>query len=279
VKKLIFFFILFTTNTFNLFSQQNYTISGYILDKSSDEAIIGANIIISELSSGTISNTYGFYSITVPAGEYIFNYSILGYSEQNKKINIQQNQTINIFLEQSFEELDEVTVTIDSEKIDIDKPVISLNKLSGQTIRQTPVVFGESDLLKSIQLLPGVSSAGDGSSGFNVRGGAADQNLILFDEAIIYNSSHLFGLFSVFNSDAIKEVQLYKGGIPASYGGRISSVLDVFQKDGNKNKLSYNGGIGAISSRFLIEGPIQKKQKLIFSCIPWNICSFISKIH
>ena len=260
MKKLIFFFILFTTNTFNLFSQQNYTISGYILDKSSDEAIIGANIIISELSSGTISNTYGFYSITVPAGEYIFNYSILGYTEQNKKINIQQNQIINIFLEQSFEELDEVTVTIDSEKIDIDKPVISLNKLSGQTIRQTPVVFGESDLLKTIQLLPGVSSAGDGSSGFNVRGGAADQNLILFDEAIIYNSSHLFGLFSVFNSDAIKEVQLYKGGIPASYGGRISSVLDVFQKDGNKNKLSYNGGIGAISSRFLIEGPIQKNK-------------------
>ena len=115
-------------------------------------------------------------------------------------------------------------------------------------------------MLKSIQLLPGVSSAGDGSSGFNVRGGAADQNLILFDEAIIYNSSHLFGLFSVFNSDAIKEVQLYKGGIPASYGGRISSVLDVFQKDGNKNKLRYNGGIGAISSRFLIEGPIQKNK-------------------
>ena len=141
VKKLVFFFILFTTNNFNLFSQQNYTISGYILDKSSDEAIIGSNIIISELSSGTISNTYGFYSITVPAGEYIFNYSILGYSEQNKKINIQQNQTINIFLEQSFEELDEVTVTIDSEKIDIDKPVISLNKLSGQALHAKTLGF------------------------------------------------------------------------------------------------------------------------------------------
>jgi hypothetical protein len=177
VKKLLFFFILITTNTFNIFSQQNYTISGYILDKSSDEAIIGASIIIPDLSSGTISNTYGFYSITVPSGEYILNYSILGYTEQNKKINLQQNQTINILLEQSFEELDEVTVSIDSEKIDIDKPVLSLNKLSGQTIRQTPVVFGESDLLKSIQLLPGVSSAGDGSSGFNVRGGGADQNL------------------------------------------------------------------------------------------------------
>ena len=141
MKKLLFFLILITTNTFNIFSQQNYTISGYILDKSSDEAIIGANIIIPKLSSGTISNTYGFYSITVPAGEYILNYSILGYLEQNKKINIQQNQTINIFLEQSFEELDEVTVTIDSEKIDIDKPVISLNKLSGQALHAKTLGF------------------------------------------------------------------------------------------------------------------------------------------
>ena len=135
-----------------------------------------------------------------------------------------------------------------------------MNILSGKTIRQTPVVFGESDLLKTIQLLPGVSSAGEGASGFNVRGGAADQNLILFDEAIIYNSSHLCGLFSVFNSDAIKEVKLYKGGIPSSYGGRISSVLDVYQKDGNNQKLQANGGIGSISSRFLIEGPIQKNK-------------------
>ena len=141
-----------------------------------------------------------------------------------------------------------------------------MNILSGKTIRQTPVVFGESDLLKTIQLLPGVSSAGEGSSGFNVRGGAADQNLILFDEAIIYNSSHLFGLFSVFNSDAIKEVKLYKGGIPSSYGGRVSSVLDVYQKDGNNQKFEANGGIGSISSRFLIEGPIQKnKSSFLFA--------------
>ena len=260
MKNNIFFFILLLASTFNLYSQQDFTVSGYILDKSSDEAIIGANIIIPELNIGTVSNTYGFYSITVSGGIYSFNYSILGYSDENIKINVNKNQTFDIYLEQSFEELDEVTIIIDNENIEIDKPILSLNKLSGQTIRQTPVVFGESDLLKSIQLLPGVSSAGDGSSGFNVRGGAADQNLILFDEAIIYNSSHLFGLFSVFNSDAIKEVQLYKGGIPASYGGRISSVLDVFQKDGNKNKLRYNGGIGAISSRFLIEGPIQKNK-------------------
>ena len=159
-----------------------------------------------------------------------------------------------------MESLNEVIVVENSEDIDIDLPVLSLNILSGKTIRQTPVVFGESDILKTIQLLPGVSSAGEGASGFNVRGGAADQNLILFDEAIIYNSSHLFGLFSVFNSDAIKEVKLFKGGIPSSYGGRLSSVLDVYQKDGNNQKTSINGGIGAISSRFLIEGPIQKNQ-------------------
>ena len=141
-----------------------------------------------------------------------------------------------------------------TEDIDLELPVLSLNIISGKTIRQTPVVFGESDILKTIQLLPGVSSAGEGASGFNVRGGAADQNLILFDEAIIYNSSHLFGLFSVFNSDAIKEVKLYKGGIPSSYGGRLSSVLDVYQKDGNNQNFSMNGGIGAISSRLLVEG-------------------------
>ena len=163
-------------------------------------------------------------------------------------------------MEEEIESLDAVVVTENNEEIDIELPVLSLNILSGKTIRQTPVVFGESDILKTIQLLPGVSSAGEGASGFNVRGGGADQNLILFDEAIIYNSSHLFGLFSVFNSDAIKEVKLFKGGIPTSYGGRLSSVLDVYQKDGNNQNFSFNGGIGAISSRFLAEGPIQKNK-------------------
>lgn len=249
-------FFLFTYS----YSQSNFTLSGYIVDQSSKEVIIGSNVIIPLLNTGTISNSYGFYSITVPEGNYEIIFSILGYKEIVKNINIDKNISIDIMLNEEIEELKEVVITENIEDIKIDLPVLSLNRLSGQTIRQTPVVFGESDLLKTIQLLPGVSNAGEGASGFNVRGGGADQNLILFDEAIIYNSSHLFGLFSVFNSDAIKEVKLFKGGIPASYGGRVSSVLDVYQKDGNKNELKFNGGIGVISSRFLIEGPIQKEK-------------------
>ena len=165
-----------------------------------------------------------------------------------------------IFGSGRLEELKEVVITENIEDIKIDLPVLSLNRLSGQTIRQTPVVFGESDLLKTIQLLPGVSNAGEGASGFNVRGGGADQNLILFDEAIIYNSSHLFGLFSIFNADAIKDINIIKGGMPAEYGGRLSSVLDITMKDGNNKKYQADGGIGLLSSRLTLQGPIQKEK-------------------
>ena len=231
-----------------------------MLDSQSNELIIGSSVIVEGLNIGTITNSYGFFSITIEEGNYNIKIQNLGFKDNTKNINLNKNLSLNIYLIEEVESLNEVVVVENSEDIDIDLPVLSLNILSGKTIRQTPVVFGESDILKTIQLLPGVSSAGEGASGFNVRGGAADQNLILFDEAIIYNSSHLFGLFSVFNSDAIKEVKLFKGGIPSSYGGRLSSVLDVYQKDGNNQKTSINGGIGAISSRFLIEGPIQKNQ-------------------
>ena len=231
-----------------------------MLDSQSNELIIGSSVILEGLNIGTITNSYGFFSITVEEGNYNIRIQNLGFKDNTQNINLNKNLSLNIYLTEEVESLNEVIVVENSEDIDIDLPVLSLNILSGKTIRQTPVVFGESDILKTIQLLPGVSSAGEGASGFNVRGGAADQNLILFDEAIIYNSSHLFGLFSVFNSDAIKEVKLFKGGIPSSYGGRLSSVLDVYQKDGNNQKTSINGGIGAISSRFLIEGPIQKNQ-------------------
>ena len=231
-----------------------------MLDSQSNELIIGSSVIVEGLNIGTITNSYGFFSITIQEGNYNIRIQNLGFKDNTQNINLNKNLSLNIYLTEEVESLNEVIVVENSEDIDIDLPVLSLNILSGKTIRQTPVVFGESDILKTIQLLPGVSSAGEGASGFNVRGGAADQNLILFDEAIIYNSSHLFGLFSVFNSDAIKEVKLFKGGIPSSYGGRLSSVLDVYQKDGNNQKTSINGGIGAISSRFLIEGPIQKNQ-------------------
>ena len=254
-----FLYIFFLINL-SLNAQKNYTLSGYVLDSQSNELIIGSSVIVEGLNIGTITNSYGFFSITIEEGNYNIRIQNLGFKDNTQNINLNKNLSLNIYLTEEVESLNEVIVVENSEDIDIDLPVLSLNILSGKTIRQTPVVFGESDILKTIQLLPGVSSAGEGASGFNVRGGAADQNLILFDEAIIYNSSHLFGLFSVFNSDAIKEVKLFKGGIPSSYGGRLSSVLDVYQKDGNNQKTSINGGIGAISSRFLIEGPIQKNQ-------------------
>ena len=257
--KRLFLFIFFLLNL-SLNAQKKYTLSGYVLDSQSNELIIGSSVIVEELNIGTITNSYGFFSITIKEGNYNIIIQNLGFKDNTQNINLNKNLSLNIYLTEEVESLNEVIVVENSEDIDIDLPVLSLNILSGKTIRQTPVVFGESDILKTIQLLPGVSSAGEGASGFNVRGGAADQNLILFDEAIIYNSSHLFGLFSVFNSDAIKEVKLFKGGIPSSYGGRLSSVLDVYQKDGNNQKTSINGGIGAISSRFLIEGPIQKNQ-------------------
>jgi hypothetical protein len=257
--KRLFLYIFFLVNL-SLNAQKNYTLSGYVLDSQSNELIIGSSVIVEGLNIGTITNSYGFFSITIEEGNYNIRIQNLGFKDNTQNINLNKNLSLNIYLTEEVESLNEVIIVENSEDIDIDLPVLSLNILSGKTIRQTPVVFGESDILKTIQLLPGVSSAGEGASGFNVRGGAADQNLILFDEAIIYNSSHLFGLFSVFNSDAIKEVKLFKGGIPSSYGGRLSSVLDVYQKDGNNQKTSINGGIGAISSRFLIEGPIQKNQ-------------------
>ena len=257
--KKIFLLVIFLFSL-NINSQNNFTLSGYVLDSQTNELVIGASVIIDELNIGTITNSYGFFSITVKEGNYSVKTQNLGYKDYLQILSLNKNIILNIYLTEEVESLDEVIVMENTEDIDIELPVLSLNIISGKTIRQTPVVFGESDILKTIQLLPGVSSAGEGASGFNVRGGAADQNLILFDEAIIYNSSHLFGLFSVFNSDAIKEVKLYKGGIPSSYGGRLSSVLDVYQKDGNNQNFSMNGGIGAISSRLLVEGPIQKNE-------------------
>ena len=264
MRKVIFLLLILNFNL--IFTQKSFTISGYIQDSDSKELIIGASVIVQELKIGTITNSYGFFSLTLKEGNYNLNFQNLGYENESLNLILDKNISLNIFLKEYVDSLDEVVLSKNIEDVDIKLPILSMNILSGKTIRQTPVVFGESDLLKTIQLLPGVSSAGEGSSGFNVRGGAADQNLILFDEAIIYNSSHLFGLFSVFNSDAIKEVKLYKGGIPSSYGGRVSSVLDVYQKDGNNQKFEANGGIGSISSRFLIEGPIQKnKSSFLFA--------------
>ncbi|WP_420322851.1 TonB-dependent receptor [Flagellimonas sp.] len=245
-------------NLVSLQAQQKYTLSGTISEASSNETLIGVTIAFPSLQTGVTTNEYGFYSITLPEGNYEITISYLGYQDIKETINLNRDIKKDFNLSEKAEELEEVIVTDDAKQLDIKKPQMSVNTLAVQTIKQIPVVLGEADVIKSLLLLPGVTSAGEASSGFNVRGGAADQNLILLDEATIFNSSHLFGFFSVFNPDAIKDVKLFKGGIPARYGGRVSSVLEIFQKEGNSKDLKVNGGIGAVASRLLIEGPITK---------------------
>ena len=252
--------ILFFFGSIAIFSQEKFTLSGTISEEDSGETLFGVNVIIPELQTGTVTNQYGYYSITLPKGEYEVYYSSIGFATQKTQISLSENVKKNLELTTDAESLDEVILTADGEKLNIRSSQMSTNTLSANTIKKIPVVLGEVDVIKSITLLPGVTSAGEGASGFNVRGGAADQNLILLDEATIYNSSHLFGFFSVFNPDAIKDLTLYKGGIPARYGGRISSVLDIYQKDGNKREYHASGGIGLVASRLLLEGPIKKDE-------------------
>ena len=258
MAKILTFLLLF--GSLVVFSQEKFTLSGIVAEVDSGETLFGVNVIIPSLQTGTVTNQYGYYSITLPKGEYEVFYSSIGYATQKLQIPLSENVKQNLSLTTDTESLDEVIVKADNEKLNIRSSQMSTNTLSASTIKKIPVVLGEVDVIKSITLLPGVTSAGEGASGFNVRGGAADQNLILLDEATIYNSSHLFGFFSVFNPDAIKDLTLYKGGIPARYGGRISSVLDIYQKDGNKREYHASGGIGLVASRLLLEGPIKKDE-------------------
>ena len=260
LKKNCFALLFFIFSNFSIYAQEKFTISGYISDKENNEKLIGVNVIFSKLKTGTITNEYGFYSITIPKGVNEITITYLGFNPLQQEIKIETDFTQNFKLTSATELLDEVIVEQDLEKLNIRSPQMSVNKLAINTIKNMPAALGEVDIIKSITLLPGVTSAGEGASGFNVRGGAADQNLILLDEAIIFNSSHLFGFFSVFNPDAIKDISLYKGGIPANYGGRVASVLNIYQKDGNSNSVKGRGGIGLISSRLLIEGPIKKEK-------------------
>ena len=242
-----------------LFAQTKYAVSGVVKDIANGETFVGATVLLKGTSIGSTTNEYGFYSITAPEGNYTLTTSYMGFKTFERAINLSANQKLNIELKADAAQLDEVVIKAEeSKKVDLGTPQMSVAKLSARDIKRIPVVLGEVDLIKSIQLLPGVANAGEGASGFNVRGGAEDQNLILLDEAIIYNASHLFGFFSVFNADAIKDVKLYKGGIPARFGGRASSVLDIRQKDGNSKEFELTGGIGAISSRLAAEGPMFK---------------------
>ena len=239
--------------------QGKFTISGYVRDSRTGEELIGAIISVQELPSiGITTNSYGFYSLTIPAGSYNVKAQFVGYESVVQSIKLEKSVTSNFSLGEKVTELNEVVVTSEKRNDNVTKNQMGVEKLNIQEIKSIPAFFGERDILKTIQLLPGIKSAGEGNSGFFVRGGTTDQNLILLDEATVYNASHLLGFFSVFNSDAIKDVTVFKGTMPAEYGGRLSSVLDVNMNDGNDKEYKVNGGIGLISSRLTVEGPIVK---------------------
>lgn len=251
----LYFFVLIVVHGI---AQNKFTVSGTVKDKQSGEILIGATVKIQELNINVVTNGYGFYSITIPKGNFTVVSNFTGYLSTSQKLNINTNIQLPIELQPFSDTLNEVLVYSKKNNDNITKPIMGVEKINMKEINQLPVLLGERDVLKSIQLLPGIKSAGEGNSGFYVRGGAADQNLILLDEAPVYNASHLLGFFSTFNSDAIKDVTLYKGGMPAQYGGRLSSVVDIKMKDGNAKDNVVSGGLGLISSRLNIEGPIVK---------------------
>ncbi len=263
LKKILFpyFFLIIVLNVFfisTISAQKKYTISGYVKDASSGESLIGANVYIKESLKGTTTNQYGFYSLTLKQDNYNFVVSFIGYNNYIKKINLNKNLKINVSLKENIITTEEVVIKGERSDKNIQSTEMGTFQLPVKKIKELPAFLGEVDILKTIQLSPGVQSSGEGTSEIYVRGGGPDQNLILLDEAVVYNASHLFGFFSVFNADAIKNINLIKGGIPANYGGRLSSVLDISMKEGNNRKYEVDGGIGLISSRLTVQGPIKK---------------------
>lgn len=262
-KFLLFFFLLGSLSFAH--SQNKYTLSGYIRDSLSGESLIGATVMVSGQAQGLASNTYGFYSITLPQGKYTVTVSFTGYLAVDSVIELNANTNTDFHLLQRSM-LEQVVVTSRRRDNNVRSPQMGKIDLSVARIKSVPVLLGEVDLLKTLQLLPGVRNAGEGNTGLYVRGGGPDQNLIMLDDAIVYNTGHLFGFFSIFNSDAIKNISLIKGNMPAQYGGRLSSVLDVAMKDGNMKSFETEGGIGLIASRLSVQGPIKKdKSSFILS--------------
>jgi len=240
-------------------AQNQLTVSGYVKDRATGEALIGVSVYVKEAATGITTNTYGFYSLTLPKGAYNLVCTYVGFGKQTRTVDLTaQNARLDIELGQEGENLQEVTVSTNREDDNVKSVEMSVNRVEMRTIQRIPALLGEVDVIRSIQLLPGVSTVGEGATGFNVRGGNVDQNLVLLDEAPVYNSSHLFGFFSVFNPDAVKDVKLIKGGIPSLYGGRVSSILDVRMKDGNAKETAVSGGIGLIFSRLTVEQPLFK---------------------
>lgn len=250
--------VLILLATSGALAQQRYTISGYVKDEKNGETLIGISIGKPGTSVGTVSNEYGFYSLTLPAGKHEIQFSYIGYQAQTFTIDLTANQRLDVKLGQADRQLNEVVISGKAQEKNINTLNTSLNKLDIAEIKKLPTFMGEVDVIRTIQTLPGVNTVGEGAASFNVRGGNGDENLILLDEAPVYNSTHMLGFFSVFNPDAVKNINLIKGGFPAEYGGRTASVLDIRMKDGNNQKFGVTGGIGNIFSRLAVEGPIQK---------------------
>jgi hypothetical protein len=264
-KLCFFLFFVFLGNLQTAFAQKA-TLSGTIKDKKTGELLIGATISVdnSKPFVGTVTNVYGFYSLTLLKGEYTLSISFTGYETIKQKVTLDKNTTLVFDLSETTNELTEIVVTADAKEDKVQSAQMGMEKLDMKDLAKIPVLLGERDILKTIQLLPGIKSAGEGNSGFNVRGGSSDQNAIFLDEALVYNASHLLGFFSTFNADAIKDATVYKGGMPAQYGGRLSSVLDIRMKDGNDKKFQAGGGIGLIASRLNVEVPIVKDKGSLF---------------
>lgn len=256
-KLLIFFLLLFTT--IHSYAQEKKSISGTLSEMSSGEGMIGVKVRVLNLQGvGSTSNEYGFYSITLEPGDYVLEYRFFGYETIIDSISLNEDLSINKELVEEAKQIERVVITSRKADENISRTQVGVDNLDMRQIAKVPVIFGEKDIIKTMQLRPGVKSGGDGSSGFFVRGGGSDQNLILLDEAPVYNASHLLGFFSTFNSDAIKNATIYKGTAPAQYGGRLSSVLDIRMNEGNSKKYQVSGGLGLISSRLNLEGPIVK---------------------
>ncbi len=234
------------------------TLNGYLKDKANGEALIGASVYVPQLKTGVVTNSYGYYSLSIEQGSYSVSFSFMGYLTQTMQIDLSASKQVNVMLGEDPKQLDEVVVKGAKKNENVEKLQMSMERVQVKMLKKLPSFMGEVDILKSITLLPGIQNGGEGSSGLYVRGGGPDENLMILDEAPVYNASHLMGFFSVFNSDAIKDVDVYKGGIPAEYGGKASSVIDIRMKDGNSQQLGMSGGIGNISSRLTIEGPIIK---------------------
>jgi hypothetical protein len=251
---LLFFFLV----TLNVFAQKEtkFTISGYVKDLSNGESQVGAVVYVEEIAKGTVTNEFGFFSLQLPSGKYTLRISYVGFDTKVIPVALDKDIKLNIEMAQKSILSEDVVVTAERKDQNVSSTNMGRQEITMEQAKALPALLGEVDILKTLQLLPGIQAAGEGNSGFYVRGGGPDQNLVLLDDATVFNTGHLFGFFSVFNSDAIKSVTIEKGSMPANYGGRISSVVDVKMKDGNLKKWQVDGGIGLIASRLTIQGPL-----------------------